>query len=177
MAPPTNRSTDLFENFQASAFRLETLQTYTIPSEQPGLQAFLGGKVPPEYDEVAEWIGMVRGKVNSGKTMRRARVVRRPLTDYTRYSLSWGIPRNTEAGEDYHIIDLTDREIGLPEQDFWMFDDETVLLQYYNPDGSFRSRELADPADIDRYRKWRDLALSEAIPWSEYRLQRPPDGW
>ncbi|GAA4529716.1 DUF6879 family protein [Amycolatopsis samaneae] len=159
----------LFTGFQQSAFRLETLQTYTIPSEQDSFQRFLAGKPKPKgYGEA--WHALIRGKVESGKSMQRAKVVRRPLTDYSRYLLSRGVPANIAAGEDYRILDLTDRTVDLPEQDFWLFDDETVLLLNFNADGTLRDRTIADSGDLDRYRRWRDLALAEAVPWNEYRM-------
>lgn len=160
---------DLFDEYKISAFRLETLQVYIIPGFQDPLDRFLAGQPMPE-DFNEDWHETVRGYVSAGKTMQRAKVVRRPLTDYSRYLLSWGVPGNVAAGEDYQILDLTDRALDLPEQDFWLFDDETVLLLNFEPDGTFRDRELADPADLDKYRRWRDLALAEAVPWSEYRL-------
>ncbi|GAA4529726.1 DUF6879 family protein [Amycolatopsis samaneae] len=161
-------SSDLFDSYKRSAFRLETKQVYIVPGLEDPIKQFLAGEpMPKEFN--ADWHETVRGYVAAGKTMQRAKIVRRPLTDYSRYLLSWGVPGNVEAGEDYQILDLTDRTVDLPEQDFWLFDDETVLLLNFNADGTFRDREIADPADLDQYRRWRDLALSEAVPWSEYR--------
>ncbi|MFD9890598.1 DUF6879 family protein [Amycolatopsis sp. NPDC059027] len=158
----------LFREFKRSAFRLETLQTYTIPSEQASFQRFLAGK--PQLEGYGKaWHELIQNHVEAGRSVQRAKIVRRPLTDYSRYLLSWGVPANINAGEDYQILDLTDRTVDLPEQDFWLFDDETVLLLNFNPDGTLRDRALADAADLDQYRRWRDLALSEAVPWSEYR--------
>ncbi|NYI87952.1 hypothetical protein HNR02_001275 [Amycolatopsis endophytica] len=161
-------SSALFREFERSAFRLETLQTYTIPRDQASYGLFLAGEPKPE-DYNLTWQASVRQHVVAGRTMQRAKVVRRPFSDYTRYLFAWAIPGNIAAGEDYRILDLTDRELGLPSQDFWLFDDETVLLLNFNPDGTLRDRELADPADLDLYRRWRDLALAEAVPFGEYR--------
>ncbi|MEV6876999.1 DUF6879 family protein [Amycolatopsis sp. NPDC051128] len=165
----------LFEDYQSSAFRLETRQVYTVPQFDESLRKFLAGDPKPESFNAA-WHARIGRYVAAGKTMQRAKFVRRPLTDYSRYLLSWGVPGNVVAGEDYRILDVTDRTVDLPEQDFWIFDDETVALLNFNEDGTVRGHELADSAHLDQYRKWRDLALSEAIPWSEYRLQHPSDG-
>jgi hypothetical protein len=158
----------LFRDFKRSAFRLETLQTYTIPRDQASFEQFLAAEPKPdEYNTT--WEASVRQNVRAGKVMQRAKVIRRPFTDYTRYLLVWAIPGNVAAGEDYRILDLTDRSLDLPDQDFWLFDDETVLLLNFNPDGTLRDRELADPAELNQYRRWRDLALAEAVPFGEYR--------
>ncbi|KAA9164968.1 hypothetical protein FPZ12_006875 [Amycolatopsis acidicola] len=168
MAVSNETAAALFSDFERSAFRLETLQTYTIPRDQPSYERFLAGEPKPaEYN--ASWETTVRQHVAAGKTMQRVKVVRRPFTDYTRYMFAWALPGNVAAGEDYLILDLTDRRVDLPDQDFWLFDDTTVLLLHYNADGTLRDRDLADQADVDQYRRWRDLALAEAVPFGEYR--------
>ncbi|MFD9890596.1 DUF6879 family protein [Amycolatopsis sp. NPDC059027] len=168
--PLTDDEVDaLFDGYKHSAFRLETLQVYRTPGFEDSTRQFLSGEPMPEGFN-ADWHETVRGYVAAGKTMQRAKVVRRPLSDYTRCLLSWGVPGNIAAGEDYHILDLTDRAFDLPDHDFWLFDDETVLLLDFNADSTLKDWELADPRDLDRYRRWRDLALAEAVPWSEYRL-------
>lgn len=160
-------SAALFRDFRRSAFRLETLQTYTIPRDQVSYEQFLAGEPKPE-DYNATWEATVRQHVAAGKSMHRVKVVRRPFTDYTRYMFAWALPRNVAAGEDYHILDLTDRDLDLPEQDFWLFDDETVLLLNFNRDGTLQDRGLAGPSEVDHYRRRRDLALAEAVPFGEY---------
>lgn len=161
----------LFRDFKQSAFRLETLPTYTISRDQPSYEKFLAGEPKPD-DYNATWEASVRQHVAAGKTMQRAKVVWRPFTDYTRYLFAWAVPGNVAAGEDYRILDLTDRELDLPRLDFWLFDDAAVLLLHYNPDGTLRDRELADPSELDQYRRWRDLALAEAVPFGEYPHRR-----
>lgn len=159
----------LFKGFRRSAFRMETHQTYTIPSERDSVRRFLAGQ-PKPVDHNAGWHATVRANVAGGKSMQRLKVIRRPFSDYIRYHLAWSIPGNVQAGEDYRILELTDRsELGIPEQDYWMFDDQTVALLNFNPDGTLAGRELADPSDLEQYRKWRDLALSEAVRFVDYR--------
>lgn len=168
-------SSALFRDFERSAFRLETLQTYTMPREQTSIAKFLAGE-PKPGDHNATWHETVSRNIAAGKTMQRVKVVRRPLSHYLRYQFAWTLPGNVAAGEDYRILDLTDRDVDLPEQDFdlpeqdfWLFDDATVLLLNFNPDGTLRDRELADPADLNQYRRWRDRALAGAVPFGEYR--------
>ncbi|SDY03715.1 hypothetical protein SAMN05421504_104296 [Amycolatopsis xylanica] len=159
----------LFQNFERSAFRLETHQTYTMPNEQAGLARFLAGEPKPEGHN-ANWTAYVRQTTASGKTIQRAKVVKRPFTDYTRYLMSWGVPGNVAAGEDYRIADVTEHPPSWPDQDFWLFDESTVALLNFNADGTLRGRELADPAELGTYLHWRDLALSETIPFVDYRF-------
>lgn len=157
----------LFLDFRRSAFRLETHQVYTMPNEQAGLARFLAGEPKPAGHN-AGWTETVRKNITVGKTMQRVKVVRRPFTDYTRFLFSWAIPSNVEAGEDYRILDITDRTVNLPEQDFWIFDESQVALLNFNPDGTLKDRELA--AEPKKYLQWQDIALSESVPFLEYRI-------
>lgn len=161
--------TALFTDFEQSAVRLETHQTYTIPSEQENVRRFLAGEPKPEGHN-AEWHDLIRSHRSAGRTMQRLKVVRPPLTDYTRCLFAWAIPGNTAAGEDYRIIRGEDAdELGIPSQDYWLFDERAVLLLNFNPDGTLRNRELADVSELGEYIRWRDLALARAVPFDDYR--------
>ncbi|MER6089358.1 DUF6879 family protein [Streptomyces bluensis] len=158
-----------FRNFKHSAFRLEVHQTYTMPAEAETVHAFLAGEPKPE-DFNAPWHQTIRVHAAAGRTMTRAKIVRRPLTPYSRYLFEWCIPGNVAAGEDYQIVDLTERpNPGLPEQDFWLFDETTVVHLNYRADGTQINRELIQEPNIDKYLAWRDLALESAAPFSAYR--------
>ena len=157
-----------FTNFQHSAFRLEAHQTYTMPGEVDDLARYRAGESVPDGFN-AEWHQKIRAQVAAGRSLQRAKVVRRPLTEYTRYLFDWAIPGNVDAGEDYRIVDLTDVDNpGLPEQDFWFFDDTTVVLMNYRADGTQISRELLENPDPEQFRGWRDLALTLGVPFKEY---------
>ncbi|WP_158891689.1 DUF6879 family protein [Amycolatopsis anabasis] len=157
-----------FDNYQRSAWRFETQPVYTMPSEQANIARFLAGEPkPPEHNE--DWHEEVREYVAAGKTIGRVRTVRQPLTDYQRYQLAWGIPGNVEAGEDIRILDLTEGDLGLSDQDFWLFDDSTVVHLNFNQDGTLANLELVDNTnDVPTYLVWRETALKHAVPFSEY---------
>ncbi|MGC9537144.1 DUF6879 family protein [Streptomyces sp. UG1] len=158
-----------FRNFKRSAFRLEVHQTYTMPGEAETFRAFLAGEPIPE-DFNGSWHQTIRDHATAGRTMTRAKIVHRPLTPYSRYLFAWAIPGNVAAGEDYQIVDVTERpNPGLPEQDFWMFDETTVVHLNYRPDGTQINRELIKDPEIEKYLAWRDLALERAVPFSAYR--------
>ncbi|UXY27814.1 DUF6879 family protein [Streptomyces sp. HUAS TT20] len=158
-----------FRDFKRSAFRLEVHQTYTMPAEAETFRAFLAGKPIPEgFNET--WHRTIQGHVAAGRTMTRAKIVRQPLTPYSRYLFAWGIAGNVTAGEDYRIVDLTDQpDPDLPEQDFWMFDETTVVHLNYRPDGTQINRELIREPDIGKYLAWRDLASESGVPFRDYQ--------
>ncbi|MFF2020686.1 DUF6879 family protein [Streptomyces sp. NPDC058171] len=158
----------MFRDFKRSAWRLEVQPTYTMPAEAESLARFLRGEPKPDEHNAA-WHGRVRGALEAGKSIGRVRVVRQPLTDYQRYQFAWGIPGNIRAGEDIRVLDLTDRDLGLPDQDFWMFDESVVVHLNYRPDGTQINRELIEEPDISRYLAWRDLARGSAVTFGAYR--------
>jgi hypothetical protein len=105
----------------------------------------------------------------AGKIVRRVRVVRRPLTDYIRYEFAWGFVYNVEAGEDIRVLDLTDQPgPDLPDHDFWLFDDATVVKLLYRSDGTQEGRELLQDPDLDAYLRLRDATWQVAVPFRDY---------
>lgn len=156
--------------YERSAWRFETQPTYTMPNEQASQARFLAGEPKPD-DHNASWHETVRSLVTAGKTIGRVRTVRRPLTDYQRYQLAWGIPGNIAAGEDIRILDLTEDDLGLPSQDFWLFDDRIVVDLNFRPDGTLINVDQLDNPDIDQYRQWRDIALAHAVPLAEWNAR------
>lgn len=139
-----------------------------MPGEADELRRFRAGEQPPAGYHY-KWLDTVAGARQAGKTMRRVRVVERPLTDYTEYEFAWGFAYNVEAGEDIRILDLTGRPApGLPDHDFWLFDESTVVKLMYRPDGTQIGRELLEAPDLSAYLGWRDAAWRDAVPFRDY---------
>lgn len=102
--------------------------------------------------------------------MSRVRIIVEPPTDYTRFELH-AYPMMIAAGDDIRVISAASGTWpdGLPRHDFWLFDDKDLWLLNYDPAGRLLSAELAeDPGVIARHQHWRDAALSQSIPVSEY---------
>jgi hypothetical protein len=61
----------------------------------------------------------------------------------------------------------------LPLHDFWMFDDRDVWKMHYYENFRFAGAELLDDPDVVlQHLRWRDLALSRAVPLHEYLASR-----
>ena len=157
-----------FDNFGSSAFRLEVQQTYAMSDELEDLELYRSGAPRPDgYNE--EWHAYVRGHVAAGKGIQRVKLIRRPFTDYTRFLMAWGVPGNVEAGEDYRIVDVrADEVVELPEQDFWFFDDKTVIHLDFDPGGTLLGIDLVEDPDLARYRRWRELGLRLGLPFRDW---------
>lgn len=157
---------ELFETFERSAFRLETLSVYDIEDEKEEFAAFLAGKPMP-----AEWSDnpWVRSMTDLGKTVSRVHVLTSPLSDYLRYELAAYLG-NITAGESIGIIDLAQQDVsGLPDHDFWLFDDSRVYRMHYTPEGQFIGADLLPAEHLPEYRRYRQIAQANAVPFEEYR--------
>jgi uncharacterized protein DUF6879 len=152
------------QNFQRSAFRLETLPEYSVPQEAEMLAAFKRGErvdLPDDHP----WLLRVRRHTAAGRQMRRVRVVSYPLTDYLRMEMSW-YPKSAIAGEDIRIANLNENpELTTCSQDFWLFDDSTALKMVYDSTGRFVDIE---PGDVNECRRQVEIALSCSMELSAY---------
>ncbi len=155
----------LFETFERTAFRLETLSVYDVEEEQEEFADFLAGKpLPPESTD-NPWI---RSMTDLGKHVGRVHVLSSPLSDYLRYELA-AYPGNITAGEAIGIIDTAQQTVtGLPDHDFWLFDDTRVYRMHYTDTGQFVGGELLPDDRLNAYRGYRDIALAHAVPFAEY---------
>jgi hypothetical protein len=156
-----------FVAFKQSAFRLETLPAYDMTSEQEEYERFLAaGELHVPDDD--SWLVRVRHFRATGRWVGRVHVLRRPLTDYLHYEFA--VYRHTvAAGEDVRILDVTDDPgQGLPDQDFWLFDDTAVVRMDYDEHGRQLGRELLEDVDPRPYVAWKRLALKRARPFTEY---------
>jgi hypothetical protein len=157
-----------FTGFEASAFRLEVRQVYTMPDEEEDLARFKAGEPPPS-DYHYGWLDTVAEATKLGKTFRRVRIVTRPLSFYTRWEFVWGYAYNVAAGEDIRILDVTDQPAPeLPDHDFWLFDESTVVKLLYRPDGTQIGRELVEHPDLASYLAWRNATWAQAVPFTDY---------
>ena len=156
----------LFESFERTAFRLETLALYDVEEERQEYEDFLAGNPPPP-----EWFDnpWIRSMTSLGKRVSRVHVLRSPLSDYLRYELA-AYPGNINAGESIGIIDLSQQEVsGLPDHDFWLFDEAAAYRMHYTEAGQFIGAELLPEHRVDEYRGYQAVAMANSVPFEEYR--------
>jgi hypothetical protein len=157
-----------FDSFERSAWRLELHPVYTMPQEQEAIARFRAGERLPSSHRTA-WMDRVAGYVSSGRTIGRVHVVRRPLSEYLRFEFEWYYRHHVKAGEDIRILDVTDAAVGgLPDHDFWMFDDRRVVKMLYRPDRTQLGRYLIDQPDTGEYARYREIALANSLPFTRY---------
>jgi hypothetical protein len=157
-----------FDSFTRSAWRLELHPVYTMPQEADSFNRWRAGeRLPDGYR--SPWMERVAGYRASGRSIGRVHVVHRPLSEYIRFEFDWYYRNHVKAGEDIGILDLTGKpDPGLPDHDFWLFDEHQVVKMLYRPDGTQIGRELVERPEIDAYLRWKAMACSSATPALEY---------
>jgi hypothetical protein len=163
----------MVRGFRRSAFRLETRGTYAPGYEREDFARFLAGapRPPSEVDWWRPWLDRVGRLTREGKTVSRVRILNEPPSDYERWQL-WAARWHAEAGEDIRYLPRSRAErIGLPvDQDWWLLDDERLILMEFAADGDIGPKTLiTDDGTVARYRAWRDLAMRNAAPAEEIR--------
>ena len=179
------RYLEALHTFAASAFRLETRQSYGGSGEDAAYAAFqAGGPRPPLDGDDLTYLSDVRAARARGARWQRVHVVREPLSAYLRFELTWKYGPNVEAGEEIGLVVLGETEpwpAELPrEVDFWLFDEGLLFELSYDPDGMWLSvNEIADRRRVEQAQRWRSAALRRARDWQGYvarasRVRTPP---
>jgi hypothetical protein len=160
---------ELLKTFVRSSDHLETRDAYGTAVELPHMAKWAAG----ESDDLAwlnDWCTTLRHHVATGKTVRRARIVSEPLSDYQRWSYSIADPM-VDAGEDIRWVPRRlVSSIALPGNDFYLFDDRLVVFLLYAGNGLAVDRVTStDPADIRLCRSAFDAVWPLAVPHRDYR--------
>jgi hypothetical protein len=163
-----------YEDFKAlvfahkRAFHLELRDAYNVESEDEPFGRWLRGE-PDDYAWHREWASFVRRATEAGVEFQRVRLASVPHSDYIRWGLDVS-PLNIKAGEDIRYLPrhLTE-DIELPEEDFWLLDDDVLVLSVFSADG--RTGGFARPSVPGLLRQCiavRDQVWKRAVPYAEY---------
>lgn len=170
MTPITD---DQFEGFLTSfgreAIHLEMRDAYGTAIELPHMAKWARGE-PDDLEWLQGWCTTLREHVRTGKSVRRARVVSEPLSDYQRWSYSIADPM-VDAGEDIRWVPRTlVSSVALPGNDFYLFDDQRAVFLLYSGNGlSAGMLGSSDPADLRLCRSAFEAVWRLSIPHSEYQ--------
>ena len=161
------------DHFKKSAFRLEVLDFYEPDNEQ--FQRYLRGESGPNMERKKAWLDYIASEVNAGHPMRRVHIVRSPLNEYLQFACEWGYSYNAEAGEEIRILDLADKPANeaIVFEDFWILDDETVIVMHYDDSGVFIKGEVVPCDETSRYRLAQEAAWLDGEPFFQYWENHP----
>jgi hypothetical protein len=163
-----------YEDFKAlagsgtRAFHLEQRDSYHVAAEDEPFGRWLAGE-PDDYAWHQDWLSFLRQATAAGVAVQRVRLASVPHTDYTRWGLD--VARlNTAAGEDIRYLPRhLAGDIRLPEEDYWLVDDDTLVLSVFSADGRTGgfARET-DPELLRQCLQVRDQVWERAIPYARY---------
>lgn len=157
----------LFYTYRYTARRLEPRDRYNTGYSIEPLWQYLAGDLV-DYSFMDRWLGDVRARTAEGKRMARVRVVTEPLTDDARYLLH--VARlNVAAGDEIRYLPrqrARDLELGLPDEDYWIFDAITAAVIHFDEDDRPVGHELIDdPAEIVPRLRWFEAAWHHCHFW------------
>lgn len=124
---------------------------------------------------------MLRKATAAGRHFARVRVVSLPLTDYSRFGV-WCAQFTGGAGENIRYVTRDQAQaVGLPDQDYWLFDSSRLVRMHFDEQDRFLGGELVeDPTEIVQANYWRDAAWHKAVRRDDFadqqavgRVQRP----
>jgi hypothetical protein len=155
------------KNFRRSAFRLETLQAYSVPQEEEWFEEWQrSGKLPVLTPDNDSWLKLVTEACRAGKQIQRVHLVAPPLSDYLRFEFATQIP-SVDCGEDCRIVEAAHvQEVASRLDDYWLMDDTVVIRLHYDDEGRFIRTE--ESRDVVLYRRHRDMVLTHSVRLKEY---------
>lgn len=153
-------------DYRRTALRCELQPRYWVASERDAFASYLAGKPiePTEADGSSRWLVQVARQSAEGRRMERVRIHRDPPTDYQKW-VRWTGQWNVRAGE--RIDYLTEQAaagagllVGVAQRDWWLFDDERLMVMTHNEEGRRIHTELiTDDAELDRACSWWNTAV------------------
>lgn len=173
MQPISEQERDKFlTTFHREALHLEMRDVYATDIEKDRFATWLAGEALDPAAEAAwwqPWFGLMKRNTDAGKTLRRLRIVSEPVSDYIRFE--WlDAAQLVRAGEDVRWLPRRKAStLLLPGNDFWMFDQQTVVFTHFSGDGHVLDHEITtDPTILTQCAETFELAWRIAIPHHAY---------
>ena len=161
--------TVLIDSFQREALHLEMRDSYGTAAEIPHLAKWEVGE-PDDPGWLQPWFDRVRAATQAGKVFRRARIISEPVSDYQKWVMK-DSHLFVEAGEDIRWVPRARvSTVALPGNDFWLFDDQTVVFLIFAANGLVMDRQkTTDRTAIALCRNAFDAVWELSIPDREYQ--------
>ncbi|MFF8646474.1 DUF6879 family protein [Streptomyces sp. NPDC015345] len=174
---PSNAPTiaDLFAGATRSAVHLEMRDHYGVAAEADDFREWLDTghlDTDPSSPDWAPWVDLVSQAVARGVSVRRARIVSEPVTDYIRYEHA-STSVNLHAGEDVRWLPRRNASaIALPGNDFWLFDGQVVRWGFFSGNGASVGHEVStDEASARLCAEAFDAVWALATPHDRYKIR------
>ncbi len=164
---------DLLDAAQHSAVHLETRDVYAVDPESTELAAWrqTGRRSGPDSEYWRPWVQLIERTVGRGVTVRRARVISEPVSEYIRFEHA-GTAANVAAGEDVRWLPRRrTSDLLLPGNDFWLFDGRLVRFGHFSGDGRLTGHDLThEPGTADICATAFEAVWARATPHDQYKI-------
>ncbi|MGA5492820.1 DUF6879 family protein [Streptomyces cinereoruber] len=135
---------ELLGRCERSAVHLEMRDSYASTGR---FEAWKRGE-RIDWDDRASWWHpydqLIADTVARGVSIRRARIVSEPVTEYIRWE-HYVTHANVTAGEEVRWLPRRRAtDIALPGNDFWLFDGELLRVHHFSGDGAVVEDEITD---------------------------------
>jgi hypothetical protein len=138
----------LFERFNSTALRIETLPVYQVAEEEPELARYRRGEPLPDLADMREWLDGIRTSTSAGKTYERIRLIPKTDRSYFGFELDWGYLYSADAGEKVTLLLPSSPVYDAVAEfgDFWLFDETVFVKMVYADDGTYEGADRQEPA-------------------------------
>lgn len=163
---------ELLADAGTSAVHIEMRDTYF---SNPRFEAWQAG-ARIAWDDRSSWWRpyhqSIADAVARGVTVRRARIVSEPVTDYIRWE-HYQTRANLEAGEQVRWLPRHQAwDLLLPGTDLWIFDGRLMRVHHFSGEGEWISKELAETADVvGRHANAFERVWERAVPHDQYEIK------
>jgi hypothetical protein len=162
---------DLFNDCERGIVHLEMRDSG--PLDDPVLADWRAGKVIVPAERWPDWFEMTSKTTTRGISIRRARIVSEPVSDYVKYEFDVTDGLNVAAGEQVRWLPRRRAsDLALPGNDFWLFDDRIVQFNHFSGNGDWLDVErVTDPAVVRLCSVAFESVWQRAIPHEDYRVR------
>lgn len=174
--PPSVSFREHLDAAQQSAVHLEMRDIYGIGDEATDFEHWkrTGERdVDPASSYWAPWVDLVRAATARDVSVRRARLVSEPATDYIRYEHA-GTHINVHAGEDVRWLPRRhSSDLMLPGNDLWIFDGQTLLFNHFTGDGDWTEpglERVTDSRIVKQCTEAFEAVWDRAVPHDQFTL-------
>ena len=155
----------LFEYLKSAKkelFRFEALQNYDVPQEVGTYSKFIKtGEVSFSEDD-KEWWSFIKNKKSNNIKTERVRLLKFPITDYSFFELMVH-QMSVICGDEIKIILSNEfNKLDVPIQDFWLINNETVLIMNYDDTGKYIGFDVVKN-DVNKYVEYKDKLLQNSV--------------
>ncbi|WP_328463637.1 DUF6879 family protein [Streptomyces sp. NBC_00448] len=167
----------LLEATRTSAVHLEMRDQYAVGDEITDFERWRAGglrDIDPTSAYWTPWVDLITRTRARGVTVRRARIVSEPATEYIRYEHA-GTVVNVVAGEQVRWLPRhRAATLLVPGADLWIFDGETVLFNHFTGDGNWADPDMelvTDPAVVQQCVTAFEQIWDRGIPHDQYKIR------